>query len=81
MKKTYICIVESNSSYPREYPVTTSSAYKAAGLYGRCEGGETVTIVNKSGRVISRVQYTPQDGGEYIRVCVDPNERIALPEA
>ena len=64
----YKCIITSNSSWGREYDVTTRSAYKAAQELGRCEGGEKVTITTQSGRELSRVIWTPEDGGRYIRV-------------
>ena len=65
------CVIWSNSSYPREYRVGTRSAMVAAGEFGRCEGGEVVQIETlTTGRVISRIQWTPEDGGKYIRVTV-----------
>lgn len=63
----YKCIIWSNSSNGREYEVNTKSAYKAAQELGRCEGGEVVEIRNQSGRVLSRAQWTPEDGGKYFR--------------
>lgn len=63
----YKCIIWSNSSHAREYDVKTKSAYKAAQALGRCEGGEVVDIRNQSGRVVSRAQWTPEDGGKYYR--------------
>lgn len=63
----YRCIIWSNNSYAREYDVTTKSAYKAAQMYGRCEDGEVVQIQSVSGRVISEVRWTPEDGGKYYR--------------
>lgn len=64
----YKCIIESNGSSPREYDVETRSAMTAAQRLGRGEGGETVTITNKAGRILSRVAWTPENGGKYIRV-------------
>ena len=65
------CVIWSDSSYPREYRVNTRSAMAAAGEFGRGEGGEVVQIETMTtGRVISRVQWTPEDGGKYIRVTV-----------
>lgn len=61
----YICTVESNSTLPREYEVETKSAMRCAKMYGRCEGDETVTVRTKSGRIVSCVRWTPQDGGQY----------------
>lgn len=66
--KQYKAIIESNSADAREYIVSSSSAMKAAQEYGRCEGGEVVTVTTvKSGRVLSRVRWTPEDGGRYYR--------------
>lgn len=65
------CVIWSDSSYPREYKVHTRSAMTAAQELGRCESGEVVQIETMTtGRVISRVQWTPEDGGKYIRVTV-----------
>lgn len=61
------CIISSNSSHAREYRVSTRSAVKAAQELGRCEGGEVVEIRNQSGRLLSRCQWTPEDGGRYFR--------------
>ena len=66
----YICTIYSNFSHGREYEVETKSAMKCADLYGRCEGGEVITVSTKSGKDISRVVWTPEDGGRYIRVTV-----------
>ena len=64
----YKCIIWSNSSNGREYDVTTTSAYKAALTYGRCEGGEVVQIrAMRSGKVISEVRWTAENGGKYYR--------------
>lgn len=66
--KQYKAIVESNCFSPREYIVSSSSAMKAAQEYGRAECGEIVTVTTvKSGRVLSRVRWTPEDGGRYYR--------------
>lgn len=65
------CVIWSDSSFPREYQVCTKSAMVAAKELGRCEGGEMVQIETmRAGRVISRVQWTPEDGGKYVRVTV-----------
>lgn len=66
--KTYTCIIYSNSSKGREYEVATTSAMKCANEYGRCEGGEVVTVYRKNGAPISQVRWTPEDGGKYYRV-------------
>lgn len=69
--KKYKCVIWSNSSYPREYEVSTRSAMKAAKDLGRCEGGEVVQIeALTTGRVLSRVLWSPQDGGGYYRVTI-----------
>ena len=66
--KQYKAIITSNSSDAREYIVSSSSAMRAAQEYGRCEGGEVVTVTTvKSGRDVSRVRWTPEDGGRYYR--------------
>lgn len=67
----YICRIASNSSLGREYDVDTRSAMKCAEMFGRYEGGESVTVYNKSGRPLSRVLYSPEDGGGYYRVAID----------
>ena len=69
--KQYKAIIESNSADAREYIVSSASAMKAAQEYGRAEGGEVVTVTTvKSGRVLSRVRWTPEDGGRYYRCDV-----------
>ena len=66
----YICTIYSNSSTGREYETDSKSAMKAANLWGRCEGGEVVTVSTKSGRELSRVVWSPENGGRYVRVTV-----------
>ena len=67
----YKCVIWSNNSHGREYTVATRSAMCAAQKYGRCEYGEIVQIETLStGRIISRVQWTPENGGGYVRVTV-----------
>ena len=64
----YKAIIESNNTDSREYIVGSKSAMKAAQEYGRCEGGEVVRVVTiRSGRVLSEVRWTPEDGGHYYR--------------
>jgi hypothetical protein len=63
----YICRISSNSSTGREYEVETKSATKCAERFGRYEGGEVVTVYSRSGRVLSEVRYSPEDGGKYYR--------------
>ena len=64
----YKAIIESNNTDSREYIVDSKSAIKAAQEYGRCEGGEVVRVVTiRSGRVLSEVRWTPEDGGHYYR--------------
>ena len=64
-----ICTITSNSSYGREYEVSTTSAMKAAEQYGRAEGGEIVTVATKSGKILSRVEWSTEQR-KYIRVSV-----------
>lgn len=65
----YICTVRSPSTYPREYTVTTSSAYKAAQDLGRGEGGEVVEITRpRSGRVVSAAMWSTE-GRRYYRAA------------
>lgn len=71
MTREYICTISSNSSYEREYTVETKSAMKCADKLGRCEGGEVVTVRTKSGRILTRVMWSPEMGGRYYRVSVD----------
>ena len=67
----YKCVIWSDSYYTREYIVASKSAMRAAARLGRCDGGEVVQIETMTtGRVLSRVQWTPEDGGKYIRVYV-----------
>ena len=67
----YKCIIWSDNNRGREYTVATRSAMCAAREYGRCAYGEIVQIETLvSGRVISRVQWTPDNGGRYVRVTV-----------
>ena len=67
----YKCIIWSNNRHSHEYTVATRSAMCAACEYGRGEYGEIVQIETlTSSRVISRVQWTPENGGSYIRVTV-----------
>lgn len=65
----YKCVIWSNNSDGREYIVKTRSAMRAAMELGRGDGGEVVQIATMTtGRVLSSVQWTPEDGGKYIRV-------------
>lgn len=67
---SYKCIVYSNHSLGREYEVTTTSAIKAARLYGRCELGETVDIRRKrTHELLSRAVWHPALK-RYIQVTV-----------
>jgi hypothetical protein len=54
----YICTIESNSTYPREYETETRNARLLAAAYGRAEGGETITVTTKSGKVLSRMIWS-----------------------
>ena len=66
----YICTITSNSTNERQYDVVTKSAMKCANAFGRCEGGEEITVSTKSGKPLSKVIWTPENGGKYIRVNV-----------
>lgn len=67
----YKCVIWSNNNQSRDYKVKTKSAMYAAREYGRAEYGEIVQIETLiSRRVISRVQWIPDNGGKYIRVTV-----------
>lgn len=67
----YKVIVESDMSYPREYEQKSRSAMKAAEEFGRCEGGEIVSVFTKKQNIIiSQVRYSPEDGGKYYRCKV-----------
>lgn len=66
----YICKIYSNSSTGREYETDSKSAMQAAKTWGRCEGGEVITVTTKSGRELSRVVWSPENGGQYIRVTI-----------
>ena len=67
----YKCVIWSDSTHEREYTVTSKSAMRAAMELGRCEGGEVVQIETlTTGRILSRVQWSPKNGGKYIRVCI-----------
>ena len=66
--KNYKVIIHSDSTDSREYIVGSKSALKAAQAYGRADGGEVVRVVTiRSGRVLSEVRWTPEDGGHYYR--------------
>lgn len=67
----YKCVIWSNNSHEREYTVATRSAMCTAREYGRGEYGEIVQIETLiTGRIISRVRWTPENGGRYVRVTV-----------
>lgn len=74
--KKYYCCIRSNGSHEREYEVTTTSAMKCANEYGRCEGGEVVTVYQKNGKILSEALWTPENGGCYCRAYVMPGENI-----
>ena len=75
-KATYKCYIHCNGGWDREYDVDTKSALKCAEMYGRCDGGEVVTVATKSGRILSRVRWTPEDGGRYYREYITPGEKL-----
>lgn len=64
------CIIESHSSFPREYEVQTKSALKCAKEFGRCEGGEIVRVYAPRGKLISEARWTQEDGGRYYRAAI-----------
>lgn len=66
----YIVTINSNSSCEREYTTDSRSAMRAAEQFGRCEGGERVTVWTRGGKAISRVVWSPEGGGKYIRVQI-----------
>ena len=65
--RTYLCYINSNNTEERIYTVTTRSAMKAAQKYGRCEGGEQITIRTHSGQTLSKVIWDVQTS-QYINV-------------
>lgn len=68
--KKYIITVVSNSTNEREYETSSRSAMRAAEQFGRCEGGERVTVWTRGGKAISRAVWSSEDGGKYIRVQI-----------
>lgn len=54
----------------QKYETDSRSALKAAEQFGRFEGGEVVTVTNKSGKVLDKAVYTPEDGGKYLKVNI-----------
>ena len=57
----YLCVIWSDSSYPRQYEVESTSAIKAAEQYGCGELGEVVSIARKrTWEVISRAAWDEQ---------------------
>ena len=67
----YKCVIWSNNSHSYEYTVAARSAMRAAREYGRGEYGEIVQIETlTTSRIISRVRWTPENGGRYVRVTV-----------
>lgn len=69
MATEYICVIDGNNSCC-ERKVTTKSAMRCAFLYGSYGGDETITVCYKSGKLISRVKWTPENGGRYYRVNI-----------
>lgn len=66
----YNCHITSNNCFLRVYHVNTSSAMWCAKEFGRCESGEAVTVYAKSGKPVSRVLWSSEHGGHYVRVKV-----------
>ena len=65
--RTYLCYIDSNSTDQRIYTVTSRSATEAAKKYGRCEGGEQITVRTHSGQILSKVLWDCQTK-KYINV-------------
>ena len=65
--RTYLCYINSNNNEERIYTVTTRSAMKAAQKYGRCEGGESISVRTHSGQTLSKVIWDVQTS-QYINV-------------
>lgn len=63
----YKCVIYSDSSLGREYGVNTKNAMKCAEMYGRCEAGEVVSVLSKTGSLLSRVLWSPEKGGHYYK--------------
>ena len=65
----YTVIIESNSSYPREYESNSRNVLSLANEYGRAEYGETVTVTTHTGKVLSRA-FWDMSSRRYIRASV-----------
>lgn len=60
-------IISDTNPAGRSYDVLTSSAMKVAREYGRAEGGEVVTVYGPTGRPLSCVRWSTENGGMYYR--------------
>ena len=57
----YDVFIYSNSSHERKYETDSTSAMKAAAKFGRCEGGEVVSVVRKrTGQLLSRAVWNTE---------------------
>jgi hypothetical protein len=61
----YVCTVSSNTTEDRQYVVSTRSAMACAKEYGRCEGGESVTVRTLQGKPLSRVLWSMEEKKYY----------------
>lgn len=66
----YIVRISSFTTNEREYNSDSRNALALANKYGRCEYGETITVYNKSGKALSRAEWTSEDGGRYFRATI-----------
>lgn len=64
-EERYTVVISSYSSLGREYGTDSRNAMRLAWEYGYREGGETVKVCTKSGKVLSAVQWSPEEGGRY----------------
>lgn len=62
------CYIWSNTSFPMEYGVKTTSAMKCAHSLGRGEPGETVEV-RRGSKLLSRVLWSTEER-KYIRVAI-----------
>lgn len=61
----YKIIITSDFSLGREYTIDKAmTALEAADEYGRCEGGEFVSIYEDD-ILTEQVRWAPEDGGHY----------------
>lgn len=65
----YICSIYSDSSYGIERTVSTRSAKTCGLLFGKCEPGEQIIVRTRSGKVMSKAIWSPEQR-KYISVNV-----------